>query len=157
VKKKIFGILLVLALCLIIAIPTFSSPHAQPSPNEIQVHLNGAPIAFDQPPIIENDRVLVPLRAIFEEMGAVVAWNQQTSTATATYDWGRVNISITIDSNILIRNGVEIPLDVPARIVGGRTLVPVRAIAESFGAEVSWVNATRTVTIIHSSAVSGDP
>jgi len=116
-----------------------------PPSNEIQVLLNGEAIIFDQPPVIENGRTLVPLRAIFEAMGAEVDWDQATRTVTAELD--DVNISLTIDSNILYRNGEEIELDVPAKIVGGRTLVPVRAIAESFGAEVGWVQASRTVTI----------
>ena len=128
---------------LVIEGDTSASP--PPATNEIQVLLNGAPIAFDQPPVIENGRTLVPLRAIFEAMGADVEWDNATRTVTAELD--EVNISLTIDSNILYRNGEAITLDVPAKIVGGRTLVPVRAIAESFGAEVDWVQATRTVTV----------
>ena len=111
----------------------------------IIVTLNGVVIAFDQPPIIENGRTLVPLRAIFEAMGADVDWNQSTQTVTAVR--GEVTVSLTIGSNVLIKNGTNITLDVPAKIVNGRTLVPVRAIAESFGASVNWNANTRTVII----------
>jgi len=122
-----------------------ATPPPPPANDEIKVLLNGEAISFDQPPIIENGRTLVPLRAIFEAMGADVEWDNATRTVTAELDG--VNISLTIGSNILYRNGEAVTLDVPAKIEGGRTLVPVRAIAESFGAEVGWVQSTRTVTI----------
>jgi hypothetical protein len=47
----------------------------------------------------------------------------------------------------LVKNGAEINLDVPAKTIGGRTLVPIRVVAESFGATVEWDPTTRTVII----------
>ena len=111
----------------------------------ISVIVNGSALALEQPPIIENERTLVPLRAIFEALGADVEWDQSTQTVTAIR--GDVIITLRIDSNILTRNNDEIKLDVSAHIIGGRTVVPVRAIAESFGAEVDWNPETRTVKI----------
>ena len=122
-----------------------STTTATPASDEIKVIVNGTAVAFDQPPIIENGRTLVPLRAIFEALGAEVEWEQSTQTVTAVR--GDVTITLQIGSNILKRNGESIELDVPAKIVGGRTLVPARAVAESFGAEVGWDAKTRTVTI----------
>ena len=118
---------------------------ASPASNEIKVILNDKPVVFDQPPIIENGRTLVPLRAIFEAMGADVKWEPSTQTVTAAR--GNITITLKIGSNELVRNNEIIVLDVPAKIVGGRTLVPARAVAESFGADVKWIQATRTVTI----------
>ena len=111
----------------------------------ITVLLNGVNLSFDQPPIIENGRTLVPLRAIFEALGAKVDWDESTQTVTAVKDG--ITITLRIGSDVLIRNGVNIHLDVPARIAGGRTMVPARAIAESFGADVGWEQNTQTVTI----------
>ncbi len=111
----------------------------------ITVTLNGKPITFDQSPIYHNGRTLVPLRAIFEAMGADIVWNGDTQTVTAKS--GGTNISLTIGSNKLIKNGQNITLDVPAQLVGGRTLVPARAVAESFGADVNWNSNTKTVII----------
>ena len=122
------------------------SPIPTPSPSsQITVIINGKPLALEQPPIIENGRTLVPLRAIFEALGAEVDWNPETQTVTAGK--GGTTVMLTIGSNTLIKNGQQISLDVPARIVGGRTLVPVRAVAESFDAEVEWDASTRTVNI----------
>jgi len=122
-----------------------TTPTTPPPAQEIKVLVNGAALAFDQPPIIENGRTLVPLRAIFEALGATVEWEQSTQTVTAVKD--DITITLKIGDAFLTKNGERIALDVPAKIVGGRTLVPARAVAESFGADVQWDQATRTVTI----------
>jgi len=123
-----------------------ATPAPTPAPaQEIKVLVNGTALTFDQPPIIENGRTLVPLRAIFEALGADVDWEQSTQTVTAVKD--DITIVLKIGDAFLTKNGERITLDVPAKIVGGRTLVPARAVAESFGAEVGWDQTTRTVTI----------
>jgi len=122
-------------------------PTITPTPvaNNINVVVNGNPVIFDQPPINQDGRTLVPLRAIFEALGASIDWNGDTQTVTAVR--GDVTVSLTIGSNILNRNSEQITLDVPAQLVNGRTMVPARAVAESFGAEVGWEQSTQTVTI----------
>ena len=112
---------------------------------KVKVFLNGKRIRFDQPPIIQNGRTLVPLRAIFEAMNATVSWDDKTKTVTAKK--GDTTIVMTIGNKTMKKNGVAIELDVPPQIVNGRTLVPARAVAESFGAKVDWDGSTRTVTI----------
>ena len=139
--KKVNKTIMVLICVVIIAVSGVSG-HAA---GTITVVVNNEQIYFDQPPVIDNGRTMVPLRAIFEALGASVDWEQSTQTVTAIR--GDVTVSLTIGSNILIINGDDIELDVPAQIVGGRTLVPVRAVAESFGADVKWEQNIRTVTI----------
>ncbi len=118
---------------------------SQPKPTEITVKVNGDSVDFDQAPISSNGRVLVPLRAIFEALGAQVKWDNATRTVTATK--GATNITVVIDNNSPTVNGVSKKLDVPAQIVNGRTLVPVRFISESLGAVVEWNEGTQTVSI----------
>lgn len=116
----------------------------------IKVFLDGNRLSFDQPPIIENGRTLVPMRMIFESMGAEVTWNDSTQTVTAqtlTVTKEFVTVTLKIGSTTMIKNGEEIILDVPAQIVNERTLVPVRAVAESFGANVEWNDKESTVII----------
>jgi hypothetical protein len=125
--------------------PAPATPALPSSSDVITVLVNGAAVIFDQPPVVQSGRTLVPLRAIFEALGANVAWEQSTQTVTATR--GNTTVTLSIGSNILNRNGEQVTLDVPAQIVGGRTLVPARAVAESFGAAVGWDPDTRTVTI----------
>lgn len=114
-------------------------------PKDIMVTVNHVPVWFDQPPTIVNDRTLVPLRAIFEAMGAEVNWDPATRTVTATR--GEDKLSLVIDTNIINKNGTDFEIDVPAMIIGDRTMVPARAIAESLGASVDWNPHTRTVII----------
>jgi len=93
-------------------------------------------IKFDQPPIIDNGRTLVPIRAIVEAMGATVDWVAASQTATIVK--GAQTVKMQISNVTMTNNGVPIQLDVPPKIVGGRTLIPARAIAEAFGAKVEW-------------------
>ena len=102
----------------------------------VTVSYNSELVGFDQKPIIENGRTLVPLRAIFEKIGATVEWNGDTQTVTAIKD--DVSISLTIDNTTAYKNGQTITLDVPAKIINGRTLVPVRFVADCFGVDVQW-------------------
>ena len=131
----------------------------------VTVTLNGQYIKFDQPPIIENERTLVPLRVIFEALNAEVNWNEDTQEITAVCKTCAAediahNISTKIDDPYLYIykgkiNPGELPpsgtarieLDVPPMLVGGRTLVPLRAVAASFDAQVDWDDGTQTVII----------
>ena len=111
----------------------------------ITVFLNGEQLVFDVQPTLENGRTLVPMRAIFEALGAEVSWDNETFTAVAVKDG--TTIAMTIDDNILFKNGEVTELDVPARLVDGRTLVPVRAVSEGLGADVQWDNENWIVNI----------
>jgi len=119
-------------------------------PDEITVTIDGKKIEFDVNPILMNDRTLVPMRKIFEELGAVVTWDNETETAFGTD--GKVVIAFQINNNIMTKSAANaqsevIELDVPAQLINDRTLVPIRAISESFGCDVDWVDATQTVVI----------
>ena len=102
----------------------------------ITVSYNGEFINFDQKPVAENGRTLVPLRAIFNKLGATVEWDQATQTVTATK--GDVVITLTLDNTTATKNGEPIILDVPAKAISGRMLVPVRFIADCFEVKTGW-------------------
>jgi len=110
---------------------------------DIPVLYNGAQIKFDVPPLLENGRTLVPLRAIFETLGATVAWDETTFTVTAAR--GDTEIRLTIGENVLYKNNIAIPMDTYARLEDARTLIPLRAVSEAFGCNVDWDDAARTV------------
>ena len=112
---------------------------------DIKVTVNGENVEFDRTPVILSGRTLVPMRAIFDTLGAEVGWDGDTKTASGTKD-GKT-VSISVDSNILNVNGEERVLDAPAIVLGGRTLVPARAIAEAFDCNVGWDATAATVTI----------
>ncbi len=102
----------------------------------IGIRINGRFLYSDVPAFIENGRTLVPLRAIFEGVGAEVSWDADTATATGTKDG--TTVQITEGSNIAKVNGNDVTLDVAANTYDGRFMVPVRFIAESLGATVNW-------------------
>ena len=111
----------------------------------ISVYLNDKKIKFDVSPTIENGRTLVPVRAIFEEMGMSVSWDADSSTVTAT---GNGNaISMRINEKKATVNGKTYFTDVPARIIEGRTVVPIRFISESLDTFVEWNPDDRVINI----------
>ena len=116
-----------------------------PSDDTIKVIVNDKPVEFDVAPTIINDRTMVPLRAIFEALGADVDWDDATKTITAVKD--DTTIKMQIGNDKMTKNGTESTLDSAPVIIDSRTLVPVRAIAESFGSDVSWEAETKTVIV----------
>lgn len=142
--KKICSVILV--LCMV-----FSA--ASVFADGITVTVNGKILTFDSEPIIKNDRLLVPMRAIFEALGADVSWNDSSKTASAVL--GKTGLEITVGANELYKNGSKIALDAPAVIAKDRTLVPIRAVSEGLGADVDWVSATKTVVITMKEKIYG--
>ncbi len=141
-----------LALTVIISITMFVPVLAN---GEISVYLDDEKIQFDVAPLLINGRTMVPMRAIFEKLGAVVYWDNNTRTAIAQK--GNTNVSIAIDDTILYKNSEPITLDVSAQLIGGRTLVPLRAISEAFDCVVFWNGDTQTVRILSSKSFLEPP
>lgn len=131
-----------LALGCALAAAPVAAPLAASADN-VTVIVNGQTMSFDQPPIIQAGRVFVPLRAIFEQLGASVVYSNGQINATAR---GRT-VSLTIGSTQATVNGRSTTLDVAPFIVGSRTLVPLRFVSESLGATVNWNDSNSTVTI----------
>ena len=115
------------------------------SDEEIQVLIDEEPLNMEVPPAVINGRTMVPLRAIFEQLGVVPEWNAETRTVTVNTE--DTEMILPIGQTGATVNGANIRLDAPGTIMEGRTMVPVRFIAESLGAEVDWIAETRTVII----------
>lgn len=131
--------------CHISEVPKESQPSASKKPGEVSVTINGSNLTFDQPPVLINGRTMVPLRGIFEALGAKVYWEESTQTVTAT----RGNTIITFrigDSNAGVA-GKAVKISPAAQVINGRTLVPVRFVSEALNAKVEWDEASSTVII----------
>ncbi|MDF3003472.1 MAG: hypothetical protein K0Q48_3591, partial [Bacillota bacterium] len=112
----------------------------------IKLVIDGKLLDFtDTDPIIENSRTLVPLKEIFEQLGAEVGWDPSTYTVSGKKDG--TTVALKIGESKASINGKTTSIDTPAIIRNSRTMVPVRFIAESFDAEVAWDAATRTISI----------
>lgn len=96
-------------------------------------------------PIIENERTLLPVRAVVEAMGGAVAWDAQTQTTVLAKD-NNVML-LDIGSNAAFINETQYTLDTAPIIINDRTMLPIRFIAENFGYNVSWDGSTQTVTL----------
>lgn len=140
-KKVVIAILMIALMVTNCRLGVFADASGQ----EITVTLNNNLLYFDVAPVIVDGRALVPLRVIFESLGADVAWDNDTQTASAVRK--DTVVTIAINNNIMYLNGEPNLLDVPAKLVNGRTLVPVRAISEAFGCNVSWNGDNRCVSI----------
>ena len=113
---------------------------------EVKVVVDGNPVVFeDQVPILENGRTLVPLRATFNALGAEVDWNADTSTVFANKRLK--NISLRINDTKMYVDGKETALEVPAKLINGITMIPLRAVAEALDTNVGWNAETFTVNI----------
>lgn len=108
----------------------------------IFVTINGDAVDFpDQEPVIVNDRTLVPFRALLEQMGATdITWDEVNRTVRAKH--GDKAIALEIDNKVAIVGDKKVELDVPAQIIGDRTVVPLRFISENFGYTVKFEKAS---------------
>lgn len=113
----------------------------------ITLTVNGTAVECDVAPQLVDGNTLVPLRAAFEASGAVIIlWDESTSTVHAQSPKGE-GIGLQIGSrNLFIANEIY-EMEVPAVIIGDRTMVPIRAIAEALDCDVEWVEETREVKI----------
>lgn len=133
----------ILTLTLVSALAATSAAFAEAK--DVTVTLDGKDVVFDVAPQIMEDRTMVPLRAIFEALGATVEWDESTRTITSFKD--ETVVIMQIDNNILFKGEEKVELDVAPVIVDDRTLVPLRAVSESFGLNVEWNEETYAVTI----------
>ncbi|MDE6181984.1 MAG: hypothetical protein K2F59_02095, partial [Eubacteriales bacterium] len=111
------------------------------------ININGKDIEnFRMEPVILEGRVLVPLRDVFENMGATVSWEE--SKKQVTVKKGNDTIIFLINDYYGVKNGKEkFFFDVPAKIINDYTMVPIRAVSDAFNYNVEWDNSTRKVTI----------
>jgi len=147
ILSMVVAVLLSLALSVAWTAPAFAQT--------VRVIVNGSSVAFDQPPIVTGGRVLIPLRGVFEQLGAFVQWNPANHTIFATR--AGTEVQLGIGSRIAFVNGSQVTLDVPATVVAGRTLVPLRFVSEVMGAHVQWESVSRTVYVTSSGAAQQPP
>lgn len=112
----------------------------------IGVQVNNEAVTFrNQEPVYISGRVLVPLRGVFEKMGASVDWKPAERTVHASK--GSTEVSLKIGEKWASVNGQTLSMDVPAQILNGATMVPIRFVSEALGAQVKWDDNTRMVMI----------
>jgi len=112
---------------------------------KIKVEISDKRVDFDRDPVLYNDRTMVPMRKIFEQLGAKVTWDEKTQTATGKK--GDRTVKISVGQRVMTVNSKVVKLDAAPIVISDRTLVPVRAVAEGLGCEVDWDGGSNTVSI----------
>jgi len=137
--------LLTATLAVVLAMGVLASPTVHAAV-EIGVTINGRAVDFgDQPPVMIGGAILVPVRDVFEHLGFAVDWHEPTQTTTFTGP--NHTVVISIDGMTFTTNDVEYALYVPAQIINGRIMMPIRNVLESIGKHVGWNIMTRTVVV----------
>lgn len=132
------------------------SPNPMAKPDTITVVLNGETIDFTDDagnkvdPQLVNNRTMVPVRKIFEVLGATIEWDGTTQTVTATTEEKTMKLQINNNVATVTTGEIteELTLDAAPVVIDGRTLVPVRFISETLGLKVGWDDPTQTVIIM---------
>ena len=130
---------------------------------EVSVFINITQVMFDTQPIIETGRTLVPMRAVFEGLGADVYWHDESMTVLIVKNETKIVMKIGEDRfmkyecedfdefwhKIVFDLEYEevMEFDVPPKLINSRTYIPLRAVCEAMGAEVGWDEETRTVQV----------
>ncbi|MBO4898100.1 MAG: copper amine oxidase N-terminal domain-containing protein [Clostridia bacterium] len=122
----------------------------QNSSQDISIYVNGYQVYPDSAPVIENDRTLVPIRAVAEELEYNVGWDNASKCVTLSR--GNFAVQVMIDSTWITKySGGQVSeygtMDVPAKIINNRTYIPLRAVTEAMGCSVDWDGTTRSVYI----------
>lgn len=146
-KRVVTGaaLLLMLAVSLL-----FTTAVVRAEAEPVYVTLDGQQLPLEVPGEIREGRTLVPFRALFEAVGAEVSWDPDTQTVTAMQ--GEDDLELTIGSQVVKWRGSLIKVDAPPVIVNGRTLVPLRLVAQAMGLHVRWDQSIRTVHLESSPA-----
>lgn len=136
-RKSILFMVLILLICF--------SAVVYANEGDIKIFLNSNELKVSVNPVIVNGTTLVPMRNVFETLGLIIEWNDETQTVTGISD--QTTIKLTVGNKTAYVNGVERELLVAPRIINGSVMVPIRFVSETTGCEVNWDSKTKTIEI----------
>ena len=136
---------LLLAAFLSVMLMVFLPLAVSAAEQNITVIVDGTELEFDVAPTVINQRTMVPMRKIFEFLGAEVQWIQEESGIRATTE--TLDLYMRLGKQDYTINGQTYQKDVAPVAIDGRTLVPLRAVMEAFSADVIWDQRTSSAII----------
>lgn len=116
---------------------------------DIKININGQNVYGDASPIVVNERTLVPVRLVSENLGLAVDWNQDLQEVTLTNE--ATIIKFIIGTTTYNKNGIDVPMDIAPVVYMERTYLPIRVIGECLDKKVDWDQTTQTVLIMDAS------
>lgn len=136
-QRKVLAAILLATLSLGLNVPVAFGASSLP------IYLNGSQLTLTTPPVLIQDRLLVPVRSYMEALGASVSWSPPD---TVTAQWEDRTVSLRIGDKTARIGSAAIPMDVPAQLIDSRTYVPLRFLSEGLGAKVDYDGAAVRVT-----------
>ena len=146
-KNRGLASILLKILCIVLIFTFLTAGLVFAEEKPITVLIDGQQVEFDAQPVMKNDRVMVPMRKVFEKLGAEVLWDPFFERVIVNYNEDD-QIIMYINYEEIFRNGVQMKVDAAPFISEGRTYVPLRFISESLGMSVEWSDAAQTVYIV---------
>lgn len=119
---------------------------------EIIVLYNGNKIDYTTPPVMVDNRVLVPMRMTFKAFNRYIIWDEKTQTIKTEESYGQANIELQIGNKTLKKNDKIVKMDVAPQLINDTTYIPLRAVSEAFDADIKWNEKLNCVIILY-----GDP
>ncbi len=119
--------------------------HAKLQVSSKNAQINGVNTTLDVAPFIESNRTLVPIRVISDALGASLAWDGNKKQVT--YTTANCEVKLIIGNKTALINGQQANMDVAAKLVNNRTMIPLRFVGEAMGARVDWMAETKTIEI----------
>lgn len=153
--KKIISCFMLVAVLLSTSILPQAHIQAITNSPAISIYIDGQKITLDTQPILMNNRALVPLRGIFEKLGATVDWNKETNQVIVKNK--SIEVLLEANNKAVLVNGQVHFLDAPSLLQNGKTLVPVRFVAEALGHKVTWNQATHRIDISTKGSITTIP
>ncbi|MEW5921410.1 MAG: stalk domain-containing protein [Bacillota bacterium] len=131
--------------CALVILFTASCAFAGSGDKRVRVLFDGEEISFRVAPQFYNNRLIVPVRPLLEALGTQVAWDQEKNVLSTV--WDGKNVVVHINQSMIEINGNIVEADTPAVIVGGATMMPLRAVSELFGLKVKWDRENNVVEV----------
>ncbi len=146
-KTILLGLFLLIAIAItgLFTVSAYAETFPWGEEPDVSLKVNGKTLQMDVTPKIINSRTMIPARALFEEIGGTVTWDQTNYVVTINYN--NQVIKLTINSKTALVDGIQKTLDVPAQIVSNRTLIPLRFVSENLGFTVDYDSKTRTAIV----------
>lgn len=143
-----------LATFLLTVLTTTLAAPAAFGANAPPIYLNGRPLSLAAPPVLVQDRTMVPVRSFMEALGAKVYWHPPD---TVTIQWEDRTVTLRIGDKVAKVGTASVTMDVPAQLINSTTYVPLRFVSEGLGGKVEYDGSVRITAPIGTRVVFDGP
>lgn len=154
--KKVWSVLIFILCFIFLTMNVFAEPISLSYDGKVveyngkvlSLKINGEDVQSSVAPIVLNDRTMVPARAVFEKIGASVDWSAEQQKVYVALN--NYKVELKLDDTTALVNGSPVTMDVPAKLINERTMIPARFVAEQLNMKVGWEQNSNLVSIDNS-------